>query len=203
MSNWNPDSFSKAWNFATLYHQGQTYGGALKGQKIPYINHIGSVGVEVIWALSTVLTHTTWSKPPDRCVAAPELDGDLAVQCALLHDTIEDTEATYDLVVENFGRAVADGVMALTKDSTLSSKAEQMADSLKRIQQQPLEIWMVKMADRIVNLQQPPYYWKPEKIESYRQEAIAIYDALHSANLPLANRLKEKIDLYQSFLAMR
>jgi (p)ppGpp synthase/HD superfamily hydrolase len=199
MSNWNPDSFSKAWNFATLYHQGQTYGGALKGQKIPYINHIGSVGVEVIWALST----------------APELDGDLrsscgrvsrpcnepkqAIQCALLHDTIEDTEATYDLVVENFGRAVADGVMALTKDSTLPSKAEQMADSLRRIQQQPLEIWMVKMADRIINLHHPPYYWKPEKIESYRQEATSIYNALHSANLALANRLKEKIDLYQSF----
>ena len=72
MSNWNPDIFSKAWNFATLYHQGQTYGGAQKGQKIPYINHLGSVGVEVIWALST----------------APELDGDLAIQCALLHDTI-------------------------------------------------------------------------------------------------------------------
>jgi (p)ppGpp synthase/HD superfamily hydrolase len=186
MSSWNPDSFSKAWNFATLYHQGQTYGGAQKGQKIPYINHIGSVGVEVIWALST----------------APELDGDLAIQCALLHDTIEDTEATYDLVVENFGRAVADGVMALTKDSTLPSKAEQMADSLDRIKQQPPEVWMVKMADRIINLHHPPYYWKPEKIESYRQEAISIYDALHPANLALANRLKEKIDLYRSFIGV-
>ena len=184
MSNWNPDNFSKVWNFATLYHQGQTYGGAQKGQKIPYINHIGSVGVEVIWALST----------------APELDGDLAIQCALLHDTIEDAEATYDLVAENFGRAVADGVMALTKDSALPSKPLQMADSLKRIQQQPLEVWIVKMADRIINLHHPPYYWKSEKIKSYRQEAISIYDALQPANLALANRLKKKIALYQSFI---
>ncbi len=186
MSNWNPDSFSKAWNFATLYHQGQTYGGAQKGQEIPYINHIGSVAVEVIWSLST----------------APELDGDLAIQCALLHDTIEDTEATYDLIVENFGRAVADGVMALTKDNTLPSKSLQMADSLKRIRQQPSEVWIVKMADRIINLHHPPYYWKPEKIESYRQEAISIYDALNLANVALANRLKEKIDLYQSFMGI-
>jgi (p)ppGpp synthase/HD superfamily hydrolase len=184
MNNWHPDSFSKAWNFATLYHEGQNYGGAQKGQQIPYINHIGSVAVEVIWALST----------------ATELNGDLAIQCALLHDTIEDTKATYDLLVENFGRAVADGVMSLTKDSNLPSKPLQMADSLKRIQQQPPEIWMVKMADRIINLHHPPYYWKPEKIASYRQEAISIYDALHSANLSLANRLKEKIDLYQSFI---
>jgi (p)ppGpp synthase/HD superfamily hydrolase len=186
MNNWNPDNFAKAWNFATLYHEGQTYGGAQKEQQIPYINHIGSVGVEVIWALST----------------APELDGDLAIQCALLHDTIEDTKATYELLMENFGRAVADGVMALTKDSTLPSKPLQMADSLKRIGQQPPEIWMVKMADRITNLRHPPHYWKPEKIDSYRQEAISIYDALHSANLALATRLKEKIDLYRSFTSV-
>lgn len=187
MSSWSPDSFAKAWNFATLYHRGQTYGGAVKGQKISYINHVGSVGVEVIWALAN----------------STELDGDLAIQCAMLHDVIEDTGVTYDLVAEKFGKAVADGVMALTKDSALLSKAEQMADSLMRIQQQPREIWIVKMADRISNLNYPPHYWKPEKIESYRQEAISIYDALHSANLALANRLKDKIVLYQSFINHR
>lgn len=183
MSTWHPDSFAKAWNFATLYHQGQTYSSAQKGQKIPYINHVGSVGVEVIWALSSF----------------SQLDGNLAVQCALLHDIIEDTTATYDLVVESFGRAVADGVMALTKDSNLLS-TDRMKDSLKRIKQQPIEVWMVKMADRIVNLHQPPYFWKPEKIDSYQQDAVLIHESLHSANLTLANRLKEKIELYQSFI---
>jgi (p)ppGpp synthase/HD superfamily hydrolase len=183
MSNWHPDRFAEAWNFATHYHQGQTYGGAAEGQKIPYINHVASVAIEAMWGLAT----------------APELDGNLAIQCALLHDTIEDTNATYDLILENFGRSVADGVMALTKDSNLP-KSEQLPDSLSRIQQQPIEVWLAKMADRIVNLHHPPYYWTREKIANYRQEAIAIYDALHPANLAIANRLKDKIEQYQLFL---
>jgi hypothetical protein len=31
MSRWSPDSFAQAWNFATFYHQGQTYGGVAEG----------------------------------------------------------------------------------------------------------------------------------------------------------------------------
>jgi (p)ppGpp synthase/HD superfamily hydrolase len=184
MSNWSPDIFAKAWNFATRYHAGQTYGGPREGEQIDYLNHVGSVAMEVIWALPT----------------APTADGNLAIQCALLHDVIEDTVATYELVSEQFGRAVAAGVLALTKDATLPTKAEQMADSLQRIRRQPQEVWLVKMADRITNLYQPPYYWDNEKIEAYRQEAITIYEALHPANEALANRLYEKIERYKDFL---
>ncbi|MEW5956291.1 MAG: HD domain-containing protein, partial [Chloroflexota bacterium] len=154
MSNWSPDVFAQAWNFATRYHQGQTYGGPEEGMYIDYLNHIASVAMEVIWALP----------------ATPAADGNLALQCALLHDTIEDTVVTYKLVLEHFGLEVANGVLALTKDATLSTRAEQMADSLQRIRQQPPEIWMVKLADRITNLYHPPYYWDNEKIEVYRQE---------------------------------
>jgi len=184
INQWSPDVFAKAWRFCTLFHHGQTYGGPEEGMRIDYINHVGSVATEIIWALPT----------------APEVDGNLAVQCALLHDVIEDTEATYALVEEKFGRGVANGVMALTKDSTLPTKAEQMADSLRRIWEQPKEIWMVKMADRITNLYHPPYYWDNDKIESYRHEAMQIHEALHKANAALAGRLQEKIDQYRNFL---
>ncbi|MBN1813349.1 MAG: bifunctional (p)ppGpp synthetase/guanosine-3',5'-bis(diphosphate) 3'-pyrophosphohydrolase [Anaerolineae bacterium] len=183
MSNWSPDVFARAWHFASLHHAGQTYAGPVEGVSFDYLTHVGSVAVELIWALQTT----------------PDADGDLAVQCAVLHDLIEDTDATYDLVAENFGRAVADGVMALSKDPTLP-KIEQMADSLRRIRKQPREIWMVKMADRIANLDPPPYYWDDAKIEAYRQEAIVIYDALYTANAALANRLQEKIEQYKRFL---
>jgi (p)ppGpp synthase/HD superfamily hydrolase len=185
MSTWSPDAFAKAWRFASLYHAGQIYAGPEEGQAFDYLTHVGSVTVELIWALPS----------------APDIDGDLAVQCAVLHDVIEDTEATYDLVAESFGKAVADGVMALSKNPALPTKAEQMVDSLRRIRQQPKETWMVKMADRITNLDPPPYHWDSAKIEAYRQEAIAIYDALHTANEALANRLQEKIEQYKRFLA--
>ncbi len=184
LNSWSPDVFSKAWDFATLFHKGQTYGGPSEGMQIDYLNHVGSVAVEIIWALPT----------------APDIDGNLAIQCALLHDVIEDTAATYELVAEQFGRDVADGVAALTKDIALPTKAEQMADSLRRIQEQPKEIWMVKMADRITNLYHPPYYWANDKIESYRQEAMEIHDALQAGNEALAKRLREKIERYKDFL---
>ena len=183
MSTWSPDVFAKAWHFASLCHAGQTHFGPEAGTSFEYLHHVGSVTVELIWALQTV----------------PDADGNLAVQCAVLHDVIEDTEATYDLVAESFGKNVADGVLALSKDPTLPTKAEQMADSLRRIRQQPKEIWMVKLADRITNLDPPPYYWDDAKIEAYRQEAIVIHAALHTANEALANRLQEKIEQYRRF----
>jgi (p)ppGpp synthase/HD superfamily hydrolase len=185
VSTWSPDAFAKAWHFASLCHAGQTHFGPEAGTSFEYLHHVGSVAVELVWALQTT----------------PDADGDLAVQCAALHDVIEDTDATYDLIAESFGKDVADGVLALSKDPTLPTKAEQMADSLRRIRQQPKEIWMVKMADRIANLEPPPHHWDDAKIEAYRQEAIVIHDALHAANEALANRLQEKIEQYKCFLA--
>ncbi|HYF64091.1 MAG TPA: HD domain-containing protein [Herpetosiphonaceae bacterium] len=184
MSAWSPDSFAQAWNFATFYHQGQTYGGPTEGTQIEYLNHVGSVAAEVIWAL------------PER----PDLRADLAIQCALLHDVVEDTRATIALVRETFGAAVADGVRALTKDTSLPGKAAQMADSLARIQAQGHEVWLVKLADRITNLYHPPFYWDNARIEEYRREAMAIHAALHPASPALAARLEAKIDHYRQFL---
>ena len=184
-AQWSQDVYLKAWHYATRYHHGQTYGGAEPQEQIDYLNHIGSVAMEVLHAL----------------VDAPGMDGNLALQCALLHDVIEDTPVTYEMVKDEFGLAVADGVLALTKDTSLPDKAEQMADSLERIRRQPREVWMVKLADRITNLYYPPFYWTPAKIESYRQEAIIIYEALHSAHAGLATRLSERIKRYRQFVA--
>ena len=49
-----------------------------------------------------------------RHAEEPGASGDLAVQCALLRDIIEDTYATSELLSNKFGQAVADGVSALT-----------------------------------------------------------------------------------------
>ena len=56
---------------------------------------------------------------------------------------------------------------------------------------------MVKLADRITNLQTPPSYWTTEKIIEYRQEAIEIHTALKEASPFLALRLAQKIENYQ------
>ena len=118
------------------------------------------------------------------------------MQCAWLHDVLEDTPTPADAVGERFGDVVLEGVRALTKDKTRPSKAEQMADSLRRIQQQPPEIWMVKLADRVSNLGPPPWHWDAAKCASYRREAQTILDALGSASAPLAARLDERIQCF-------
>jgi (p)ppGpp synthase/HD superfamily hydrolase len=62
-----------------------------------------------------------------------DFDLNYAVQLALLHDTLEDTETKLSELEEKFGEKVALGVEALTKNDNLTSKKERMDDSLIRI----------------------------------------------------------------------
>ena len=178
MPSWNPETTQKALRFASRAHHGQQ----VPGSDLPYIIHPVLVCMEVMAALQT----------------APELDGDLAVQCALLHDVIEDTTFSYQDLVDNFGERVAQGVLGLSKDDKLPHE-QQLPDSLKRIRLQPKEIWMVKLADRIVNLSPPPGYWTIEKCQQYREDAILIHEALHDASTKLGKRLLEKIEEYKQY----
>ncbi len=177
--SWSQDNYIKAYRFAATAHSGQI----LPNSNLPYLVHVSLVGMEVMTALTTDLTR----------------DGNLALQCALLHDVVEDTSVTIDQLRSEFGDAVASGVSALTKDSSLP-KERQIPDSLYRIQQQPPEIWMVKLADRITNLQPPPSHWTQQKIAHYREESIVIYQLLKNSSPLLAHRLLGKIDQYQQWI---
>ena len=95
-----------------------------------------------------------------------------------------------------FGEEVAQGVNALTKDESVA-KADRMADALRRIQQQRREVWMVKLADRITNLEPAPPHWSADKRAAYRAEAQVIVKALGQAHAGLAARLNEKISQYE------
>jgi len=172
---WDQDVCARAYNFAAIAHGEQK----IKGCGYPYIFHVSLTAIEVMNALSLEKT------------ANP----DLAVQCAFLHDVLEDTQTTYDDILKSFGRPVADGVMALSKNASLAP-ADRMPDSLKRIKLQPPEIWKVKLADRIVNLSLPQPDWNTEKKAEYRAEAVVIYDALSEASGRLAERLLRSIRDY-------
>jgi (p)ppGpp synthase/HD superfamily hydrolase len=175
-SDWSRELYIKACRFAAQAHRGQL----VPGSDLPYLLHLNLVSMEILAALNAESGH----------------DGDLAVQCALLHDTIEDTETSYEQIVGTFGIRIADGVAALSKNPDLD-KSQQLVDSLERIKQQPIEIWMVKLADRITNLQPPPRHWTQPKILKYRDEAIEIHTHLQAASPFLASRLAEKIQNYR------
>ena len=175
-STWSREKYIRSLKYAAEAHNRQI----VPGSDLPYVVHVTMVAMEVIAAL-------------DR---ENGLDGDLAVQCALLHDVIEDTEATREDLENKFGPEVVEGVLALSKNNILKSKQEKMADSLARIKQQSREVWMVKLADRITNLQKPPAHWDSEKVERYREEGKLILNELGAASPYLAERLNGKLRTY-------
>ena len=182
--DWSVDEIQDIWQLASNLHDGQKYGGQEKGQKVEYINHIGSVTFEILKAVEVDTT----------------LNSDLSIKCAILHDTIEDTKLTIEEIKNRFGKSVADGVLALTKKEQDNSIKDKIGDSLVRIKQQPKEIWAVKMADRICNLYAPPFYWSNDKKKAYLEEARIIHNELKNGSSYLANRLLEKIEKYNSFI---
>lgn len=173
------ETYQTTIQFAT--HKHAKINQTIPGTDLPYVVHLSNVAMEILVAAGQSESFNTG----------------FAVQLALLHDVLEDTGTTFEELSEKFGKVVAEGVMALTKNAELP-KDERMADSLERIRQQPREVWAVKLADRITNLQQPPHFWTPEKIEKYRQEATMILKELRGGNPYLENRLQSKIENYNA-----
>ena len=100
-SDWDRESYIKACRFAAQAHRGQL----VPGSDLPYLMHLNLVSMEILAALSAESGH----------------NGDLAIQCALLHDTIEDTDTSYEQIESIFGISVADGVAALSKNPALEA----------------------------------------------------------------------------------
>ena len=174
---WSQDLFLKAFNFAAKAHGDQK----IPGSDLPYITHVACVCAE----LMAVIDNT--------------VDGDLILQCAALHDIIEDTEINYKDIFKEFGENIAEGVKSLSKNYNLA-KEVQVEDSLSRILKQPKEIWMVKMADRIINLSQPPSFWTSEKKQRYFEQSKLIYNTFKNTNKLLDQRLNTRIDKYKYYI---
>ena len=172
--SWNQDLFKRTLDFAARAHGTQL----VPGTGAPYVVHLVKVTTEVLRA------------------ADGTFEVDFAMQCALLHDSVEDAGVAVVTLRQEFGARVADGVAALTKDEAVP-RAERMEDSLRRVRAQPREVWLVKLADRITNLEPAPAHWPAEKRAAYRAEAQVIVAALGQAHAGLATRLREKIAAYE------
>jgi guanosine-3',5'-bis(diphosphate) 3'-pyrophosphohydrolase len=147
-----------------------------------YLVHLSNVAMEIIFAAGQT----------------ENFNLQLALPVALLHDILEDTETREEELLATFGLPVTRAVRALTKDFALP-KAQQMGDSLRRIQIESKEVAAVKLADRITNLQPPPAQWSKTKIMEYREEALVIHTVLKDANVYLAKRLMGEIEKYAAY----
>jgi (p)ppGpp synthase/HD superfamily hydrolase len=139
--------YQKAMNFAGEKHSEQKG----PGTNSNYLLHVSNVAMEVLMAY-------TYDN---------SFDINFAIQTAILHDTIEDTDTEFSELKTEFGEQIVLAVQALTKNKDLSSKEDRMHDSLKRINELQKEVGLVKLADRITNLQTPPKHWSKEKIIKY------------------------------------
>ena len=175
---WDQDKYIEVMNYAAAVHGEQK----VPGQPYSYVVHLAEVAQEAMAALCYGGTS--------------ELDADLLIKCSLLHDSMEDAGISYDEIKSLFGEVVADGVQALTKNKALAQELR-LRDSLARIKRQPREVWMVKLADRIVNLQRPPAFWTEDKKISYLEEAETIMVTLGEANSFLNDRIQTQIRAYK------
>ncbi|MDX9903132.1 MAG: HD domain-containing protein [Bacteroidales bacterium] len=155
----------------------------VKGSKNPYVVHLSNVAMELFAAA----THT------------PGFDLEFAIQTALLHDTLEDTATTKAELDKRFGSDVAEAVWALTKDPKLL-KDYRLTDSLAKIRQCRKEVWAVKLADRITNLQSPPKRWSKTHISEFYYDSMQVLEALRGGNEFLEKRLETKIEEYSRYL---
>ena len=154
----------------------------------PYLHHVTSVAMEVMAMLTA--EHPSFD------------EANVALQCALLHDVLEDTQTSEEELKSYYGldTKVIEGVKALTKDKTLPDKKAQMKDSLERLLLQPTCVQWVKLADRITNLGIPPQSWNKTKIVNYQNEAREILHVLQKTSSYFAKRLQERIDIYDEYV---
>ena len=172
--------YQKAMKFAGEKHCNQH----VAGTKANYLLHLSNVAMEVLMAYQN----------------KPDFNIQLAIQMAILHDSLEDTSITFTELKNQFNLEVAKGVQALTKDTSLPTKEGRMLDSLNRINTLTKEVGIVKLADRITNLQAPPKHWTKNKIQTYYTEAQLISKLLVDKNDYLYKRLNQKIIEYKAYM---
>ncbi|HEY9215023.1 MAG TPA: bifunctional (p)ppGpp synthetase/guanosine-3',5'-bis(diphosphate) 3'-pyrophosphohydrolase [Ancylobacter sp.] len=111
---------------------------------------------------------------------------DATIVAALLHDTIEDTDATRDEIDKSFGPQIGALVEGLTKIKKLDlvSKQAKQAENLRKLLlaiADDVRVLLVKLADRLHNMR--TLKWVPEeKRNRVAQETLDIY-------APLAGRM--------------
>ena len=156
----NPEKLNKAYDFAVKAHGNQK-----RASGDPYSVH----PIEV----ANILTDL-------------KLDS-ATIATGLLHDTIEDTFATYETIKGEFGTEVADLVDGVTKISVLENTASpnSKAENFRKLilaTSKDIRVLLVKIADRLHNMRTIKAIKKFEKRQRISQETMEIY-------APLADRM--------------
>ena len=166
----NPETLTKAYNFALKAHEKQK-----RDEGSPYIIHPVAV--------ANILT---------------ELKLDSAtIATGLLHDTIEDTHATYQTIKEEFGLEVADLVDGVTKISEFENQAmsNSKAENFRKLilaTSKDIRVLLVKLADRLHNMRTIKFVTNNDKQVRKAKETMEIYAPL--ADRMGMNRIRDELE---------
>jgi guanosine-3',5'-bis(diphosphate) 3'-pyrophosphohydrolase len=159
------ETIIRAARFAAYKHRRQRRKDA---EASPYINH--PIGLA------------------DVLVSIGRVSDPVTLAAALLHDTIEDTETTYEELRIEFGRRVADVVQEVTDDKSLPKQRR------KRLQVEHAphlsrRAVLVKLADKICNLRDmvdsPPAGWNLRRRRRYFDWAKQVVEGLPGGHRPM------------------
>ena len=166
----NPEALHKAYDFALKAHHDQK-----RHSGDPYVIHP--------FAVASILT---------------ELKLDSAtIATGLLHDTIEDTHATYETIKKEFGKEVADLVDGVTKISLFENQAKEnsKAENFRKLilaTSKDIRVLLVKLADRLHNMRTINAIHDKDKKERIARETMEIYAPL--ADRMGMNRIRDELE---------
>ena len=164
------DTLSKAYNFALKAHKNQK-----RDSGDPFLTH----PVAVADILSDL-----------------KLDS-ATITTGLLHDTIEDTQATYKTVEKEFGKEVADLVDGVTKISQLEGKIKENSkvENFRKLilaTSKDIRVLLVKLADRLHNMRTLSSVPNLSKRIRKAKETMEIYAPL--ADRMGMNRIRDELE---------
>jgi (p)ppGpp synthase/HD superfamily hydrolase len=163
----------KARDFAELHHRNETR----KFSSSPYFVHPGNV-----------------AKLMEEFKQTPEI-----IAAAYLHDIIENTTITYEDLLREFGKKVADLDLELTSDKNACDKSTKAQYLSKKMQIMSQDALTIKLGDRLDNVSR--LFEADESFRNrYVKETIYILDNLNrpltEIQLELIKRIKDKISPY-------
>ena len=166
----NKETLSKAYEFAVNAHKNQK-----RKSGDPFVNHP--------LAVANILSDL-------RLDSATIVTG-------LLHDTIEDTKTTYNVVLKEFGKEVADLVDGVTKISALEDKAadKYKAENFRKLilaTSKDIRVLLVKLADRLHNMRTIKAFDSKEKQKRISKETMEVYAPL--ADRMGMNRIRDELE---------
>lgn len=163
------ESVIKAANFAAIKHKKQIR----KDGETPYINH--PIGVANILVFEGGITDS------------------VVLQAALLHDTVEDTDTTFEELEENFGVEVKNIVSEVTDDKTLPYHTRKMLQ-VEHAGKCSYKAKLVKLADKLYNLRDlqkvTPKGWSDNRVYEYFLWSADVVKQLKGTNKQLEEQLE-------------